>query len=187
MAVLAKENGVPFFVAAPISTLDLTLASGDQIPIEQRASAEVTHVFGRQVAPDGDDGREPGVRRDAGALRQRDHHGAGRGASAVRGVAQGLGRERRMLRWKKMRTIVATLLCALALSAAEPGQRAPGFALMDSKGDLHDLYDFRGKPVIVEFMQTTCPHCAAFAGTLERVQAKYGNKIGDRGDRESAR
>ena len=53
VAVLAKENGIPFFVAAPISTLDLTLASGDQIPIEQRASAEVTHVFGVAVAPDG--------------------------------------------------------------------------------------------------------------------------------------
>ena len=53
VAVLAKENGVPFFVAAPISTLDLTLSSGDQIPIEQRAPAEVTHVFGHQVAPTG--------------------------------------------------------------------------------------------------------------------------------------
>src|SRR5205814_6350816 len=51
VAVLAKENGIPFFVAAPISTLDLTLASGDEIPIEQRASAEVTHMFGCQVAP----------------------------------------------------------------------------------------------------------------------------------------
>jgi methylthioribose-1-phosphate isomerase len=51
VAVLAKENGVPFFVAAPISTLDLTMASGGQIPIEQRAASEVTHVFGRQVAP----------------------------------------------------------------------------------------------------------------------------------------
>jgi methylthioribose-1-phosphate isomerase len=51
VAVLAKENGVPFFVAAPISTLDLTLASGDQIPIEQRAAAEVTHVFGVPIAP----------------------------------------------------------------------------------------------------------------------------------------
>jgi methylthioribose-1-phosphate isomerase len=51
VAVLAKENGVPFFVAAPISTLDLTLASGDRIPIEQRPAAEVTHIFGRQVAP----------------------------------------------------------------------------------------------------------------------------------------
>src|SRR3954466_10203321 len=53
VAVLAKENGVPFFVAAPISTLDLTLKSGEQIPIEQRAAAEVTHVFGHQVAPPG--------------------------------------------------------------------------------------------------------------------------------------
>src|SRR5437879_10040497 len=53
IAVLAKENHVPFFVAAPISTLDLTLASGDRIPIEQRSAAEVTHVFGHRVAPEG--------------------------------------------------------------------------------------------------------------------------------------
>ena len=53
VAVLAKENNVPFYVAAPISTLDLSLASGDEIPIEQRASAEVTHVYGVPVAPEG--------------------------------------------------------------------------------------------------------------------------------------
>jgi len=53
VAVLAKENGVPFFVAAPISTLDLTLDSGDKIPIERRPDAEVTHVFGTAVAPEG--------------------------------------------------------------------------------------------------------------------------------------
>jgi methylthioribose-1-phosphate isomerase len=53
VAVLAKENNVPFYVAAPISTLDLTLASGDQIPIEERASKEVTHVGGVHVAPEG--------------------------------------------------------------------------------------------------------------------------------------
>jgi methylthioribose-1-phosphate isomerase len=53
LAVLARENGIPFFVAAPISTLDLTLASGDDIPIEQRAASEVTHVFGVPVAPEG--------------------------------------------------------------------------------------------------------------------------------------
>jgi methylthioribose-1-phosphate isomerase len=52
LAVLAKENGVPFYVAAPVSTLDLTLASGDAIPIEQRAASEVTHVFGVAVAPE---------------------------------------------------------------------------------------------------------------------------------------
>jgi methylthioribose-1-phosphate isomerase len=53
LAVLAKENGVPFYVAAPVSTLDLSLACGDQIPIEQRPPAEVTHVFGVAVAPEG--------------------------------------------------------------------------------------------------------------------------------------
>jgi methylthioribose-1-phosphate isomerase len=52
VAVLAKENGVPFYVAAPVSTFDLTLPSGDAIPIEQRASKEVTHVFGVAIAPE---------------------------------------------------------------------------------------------------------------------------------------
>jgi methylthioribose-1-phosphate isomerase len=61
VAVLAKENGVPFYVAAPVSTLDLTLMSGEQIPIEQRASAEVTQVFGTQVAPPGTRVQNPAV------------------------------------------------------------------------------------------------------------------------------
>ncbi len=52
LAVLAKENDVPFYVAAPVSTFDLTLKSGDSIPIEQRAAEEVTHVFGVHVAPE---------------------------------------------------------------------------------------------------------------------------------------
>src|SRR6266851_4964318 len=52
VAVLAKENGVPFYVAAPVSTFDLTLDSGDAIPIEQRSGAEVTHVFGVAIAPE---------------------------------------------------------------------------------------------------------------------------------------
>jgi methylthioribose-1-phosphate isomerase len=53
LAVLAKENNVPFYVAAPISTLDLTLPSGDVIPIEERAGKEVTHIGGVQIAPEG--------------------------------------------------------------------------------------------------------------------------------------
>jgi methylthioribose-1-phosphate isomerase len=53
VAVLAKENKVPFYVAAPVSTLDLTLASGEEIPIEERAGKEVTHVQGVCVAPEG--------------------------------------------------------------------------------------------------------------------------------------
>jgi methylthioribose-1-phosphate isomerase len=59
VAVLAKENGVPFYVAAPISTLDLTLEHGGKIPIEERAADEVTHVYGVQVAPDGIDVANP--------------------------------------------------------------------------------------------------------------------------------
>jgi methylthioribose-1-phosphate isomerase len=53
VAVLAHENNVPFYVAAPVSTLDLSLECGEQIPIEQRPPVEVTHVFGTQVAPEG--------------------------------------------------------------------------------------------------------------------------------------
>ena len=52
MAVLAKENKVPFYVAAPISTLDLSLASGEQIPIEERSQEEVTHLGGVRISPD---------------------------------------------------------------------------------------------------------------------------------------
>jgi methylthioribose-1-phosphate isomerase len=52
MAVLAKENKVPFYVAAPISTFDLTLADGEHIPIEERTAEEVTHIQGVRIAPD---------------------------------------------------------------------------------------------------------------------------------------
>ncbi|MBI4288107.1 MAG: S-methyl-5-thioribose-1-phosphate isomerase [Chloroflexi bacterium] len=51
VAVLAMENGVPFYVAAPVSTVDLSLASGDQIPIEERSPEEVTHLRGVPIAP----------------------------------------------------------------------------------------------------------------------------------------
>jgi methylthioribose-1-phosphate isomerase len=51
IAVLARENSVPFYVAAPISTLDLSIPSGASIPIEERPSEEVTHIRGIQIAP----------------------------------------------------------------------------------------------------------------------------------------
>jgi methylthioribose-1-phosphate isomerase len=53
VAVLAKENGIPFYVAAPISTIDLACPNGDRIPIEQRNPREVTHIAGKQMVPDG--------------------------------------------------------------------------------------------------------------------------------------
>ena len=78
-----------------------------------------------------------------------------------------------------MRTFPVALLCAAALFAAgeNSGRRAPGFALPDSKMQVFDLADYRGKIVLLEFMQTTCAHCAAFANVLERVQQKYGDKV----------
>jgi methylthioribose-1-phosphate isomerase len=53
VAVLAKEHGIPFYVAAPCSTVDLNTPDGTQIPIEQRSSKEVTHMAGKQITPDG--------------------------------------------------------------------------------------------------------------------------------------
>ena len=53
VAILAREHGVPFYVAAPVSTFDLSLPSGEGIPIEERKPEEVTHGFGRQTAPNG--------------------------------------------------------------------------------------------------------------------------------------
>jgi len=53
LAVLAKENKIPFYVAAPTSTIDLSLSSGDKIPIEERSPEEVTHIQGVPIAPEG--------------------------------------------------------------------------------------------------------------------------------------
>ena len=53
LAVLCKENKVPFYVAAPMSSIDFSIHTGDDIPIEERKPEEVTHIFGCQIAPDG--------------------------------------------------------------------------------------------------------------------------------------
>ena len=59
VAVLAKEHGIPFYVAAPWSTIDLATKDGDAIPIEERDPREVTHVGTNQLAPDGAQVRNP--------------------------------------------------------------------------------------------------------------------------------
>jgi methylthioribose-1-phosphate isomerase len=59
MAVLAKENGIPFYIAAPTTTIDASLASGDDIPIEQRKAEEVTHIRGVRIATEGVDVANP--------------------------------------------------------------------------------------------------------------------------------
>jgi len=53
VAVLAKKHGIPFYVAAPISTVDFDIADGSEVPIEEREIREVTHVFGEAIAPEG--------------------------------------------------------------------------------------------------------------------------------------
>src|SRR5437868_13351845 len=79
--------------------------------------------------------------------------------------------------------IQLTILCAIAaaagalIAADSANRRAPGFALPDSKMEVHDLYDYRGKIVLLEFMQTTCPHCAAFTSVIKKIQQKYGDKV----------
>jgi methylthioribose-1-phosphate isomerase len=59
LAVLARENSIPFYVAAPLTTFDPSLASGDEIPIEQRSPDEVTHIQGIATAPDGVEALNP--------------------------------------------------------------------------------------------------------------------------------
>jgi methylthioribose-1-phosphate isomerase len=59
VAVLAKEHNIPFYVAAPLSTIDLSTSDGDAIPIEERDSREVTHLGSNQLAPDGAHVRNP--------------------------------------------------------------------------------------------------------------------------------
>src|SRR5438128_10164515 len=53
VAVLAREHQIPFYVAAPLSTIDLKTPDGQHIPIEERSAREVTHVGSPQLAPDG--------------------------------------------------------------------------------------------------------------------------------------
>jgi methylthioribose-1-phosphate isomerase len=53
LAVLCKENGVPFYVAAPLSSIDFSIPTGEFIPIEERGSEEVTHIFECHIAPEG--------------------------------------------------------------------------------------------------------------------------------------
>ena len=77
-----------------------------------------------------------------------------------------------------MKRLFAILLCSvIAASAQQALRRAPSWALYDSKGQMRDLLDYRGKVVVLEMMQTTCPHCGAFADVLEKAKEKYGDKV----------
>jgi peroxiredoxin len=92
------------------------------------------------------------------------------------------------LHWKAvcyvdlMRTSLAALCAAILFGPGLYGQtlsgrRAPSFSLPDSKLVQHDILDYRGRWLIIDFMKTSCPHCKALSKTLEQVKAKYGPKI----------
>jgi peroxiredoxin len=76
-----------------------------------------------------------------------------------------------------MRILLSLALAAGVLAAADGPRRAPGFSLPDQKMQFHDLNDYRGKVVVIDFMKTDCPHCATFADVLAKVAAKYGSKV----------
>jgi peroxiredoxin len=78
-----------------------------------------------------------------------------------------------------MRFVIALVLCAGSLMAAGEfsGRRAPGFSLYDSKFKFHDPQDYHGKILLLDIMQTKCPHCAALTDVLEKVKAKYAGKL----------
>jgi len=77
-----------------------------------------------------------------------------------------------------MRFWVGFLVCSLGLSAQSlSGRRAPGFSLPDSTATQHDLADYRGKWVLLDFMKTDCPHCKALSKVLEQVKAQFGTNL----------
>jgi peroxiredoxin len=81
---------------------------------------------------------------------------------------------------KSMKLTALILIACFSLFAAGEysNRRAPGFSLADSHFQQHDPQDYRGKVLIVDFMQTTCPVCLHLAETLLQVKAKYGDKLG---------
>jgi peroxiredoxin len=90
-----------------------------------------------------------------------------------------LERQLSVLRWDNMKFAVAFLL-AVSLSASAQtalGRRAPGFSLPDTKLQQHDMQDYKGKIVLLDFMRTDCPKCQALTAVLEEVKAKYGDKV----------
>lgn len=76
------------------------------------------------------------------------------------------------------RLLLLFLACTTLFGAGElSNRRAPGFSLPDDALEQHDLADFRGKYVIIEFMRTTCPHCIKFAEIVEGLTIKFRGKV----------
>jgi peroxiredoxin len=73
--------------------------------------------------------------------------------------------------------VLALLFAAATLAAAQSPRKAPSFTLPDVNRKLYDLTDYRGKVVVLEIMQTTCPHCAAFSKVLEQIHKQYAGRV----------
>lgn len=69
------------------------------------------------------------------------------------------------------------LLGVNAKGGALSGRRAPSFTLPDLGMTYYDLLDYRGKVVLLDFMQTSCPHCQTLAPTLERIKKQFGDRL----------
>jgi len=79
---------------------------------------------------------------------------------------------------RKILLLLAATTIFNAFAAGElSGRRAPSFSLPDLNLNYHDILDQRGKVVIVDIMMTSCPHCLAVSKNLEKIKAKYGNRI----------
>jgi len=77
-----------------------------------------------------------------------------------------------------MRSLIPLLVAGLSLTAGSlSGRRAPSFALPDVQQKYHDILDYRGSVLLIDVMQTGCPHCIKLSATLEQLKAKYGAKI----------
>src|SRR5438270_8537166 len=78
---------------------------------------------------------------------------------------------------KKLTALILTGCMTLFAAGEYSNRRAPGFSLSDSHFQQHDPQDYRGKVLIIDFMQTTCGVCMKLADALVQVKAKYGDKI----------
>ncbi len=78
-----------------------------------------------------------------------------------------------------MRRIALISLCAVLPIAAQnlSGRRAPSFSLPDSKLQQHDILDYRGKWLLLDFMKTDCPFCKALSQNLESIKRRYAGKV----------
>ena len=84
----------------------------------------------------------------------------------------------RYMRFCSRWTALALIGCLPVFAdGALSGRRAPGFSLPDSQLQQHDLYDYRGKVVLLEIMQTGCPSCQMLTAELERIKIKYAGKV----------